>query len=233
MAEKDLTPEQVRHLFQMGQKPGAVDDTAKADVTTVSPPKIGGPSPPTKPSAKKEVDNPSQYGKPPVIGPAKPHQKAPSFEDIAKGIDRIAGGEKPSDVARELLVGEEEEQKEEEESESETNEAGDRTIATAKGAGVGTSAQPKVDGPKKGEIHFERSAAGSNLADDVRKWLDSLPEAKKALVGDTVVHKTGPAHFQLDHIAGILSLEAATQAIVLLTGDLEGTKLGAPGAPKG
>lgn len=75
-------------LMQMGDKGGHA-----SDATQVSPPVSGGPSGGGKSqSGKAEVNNPSQYGKPPTLGPRKGNMKTPKFEDVVATIKAVKEG---------------------------------------------------------------------------------------------------------------------------------------------
>lgn len=84
-------------LFQMGTKGGG---SADADSIQVSPPAEGGPSGGGKSQAgKREIDNPSQYGKPPVKGPKKGNMRTPAFEDIIGAVKAVAEEKKTANDA--------------------------------------------------------------------------------------------------------------------------------------
>lgn len=113
--------------------------------------------------------------------------------------------------------------------------AGNATVATASGAGVGKAPTPAMGGPAKGDLVFNASApadatAMGSEAEQLRAYLKAAQAHKKIWAGGLYIHKQGQNEFELPNTiaTSMVSLEAAVQAC-LKFGDI---KLAPAGAPK-
>lgn len=121
---------QVIKLFQMGSKGAAATDQPQ-----VSPPASGGPSGGGKPqTGKAELNNPNQYGKPPIHGPRKGNLKTPNFEEISKAVIAVAQEKTtPEEAAVDLFFEDAaEEDDDEEESQVQPDDGGGGTQTAEK-----------------------------------------------------------------------------------------------------